>query len=90
MVQGLIALMESPADFTGPVNLGNMMEITIQELAERIIRLSGSSSSIKTQPPPPDDPTRRWPDIDLARKIFTWEPTVKLGQALESCVEAAA
>jgi len=86
MVQGLIALMESPVDFTGPVNLGNPGEITIRELAERIIRLSRSASTIEIQPALPDDPARRWPDIDLARRNLNWEPVVSLDQGLTKTI----
>jgi len=78
MIDGLIRLMNSPDDFTGPVNLGNPHEVTIRELAEKIIALTGSSSKIVSKPLPRDDPKRRRPDITLARERLGWQPTVPL------------
>ena len=78
MVEGLLKLMDSPDDFTGPVNLGNPQEVTIRELAEKIISLTGSSSKIVFKPLPRDDPRRRRPDITLARQRLGWEPSVPL------------
>ncbi len=78
MIDGLIRLMNSPDDFTGPVNLGNPHEVTIRELAEKIIALTGSSSKIVSKPLPQDDPKRRRPDITLARERLGWQPTVPL------------
>ena len=82
MVQGLIALMNTPEDFTGPVNLGNPKEITIMELAKRVLRLTGSSSPIDHRPLPADDPVQRQPDITLAREKLDWQPTVSLDEGL--------
>lgn len=82
MVQGLIAFMNTPEDFTGPVNLGNPKEITIMELAERVLRLTGSSSPIDHRPLPADDPVQRQPDITLAREKLDWQPTVSLDEGL--------
>ncbi len=82
MVKGLIALMNSPKDITGPVNLGNPIEITIKELAERILRLTGSSSPIDHRPLPADDPVQRQPDITLAKEKLNWQPTVNLDEGL--------
>ena len=82
MVQGLIALMNTPEDFTGPVNLGNPKEITIMELAERVLRLTGSSSSLDHRPLPADDPVQRQPDITLARENLDWQPNVNLDEGL--------
>ena len=82
MVQGLIALMNTPEDFTGPVNLGNPKETTIMELAERVLRLTGSSSPIDHRPLPADDPVQRQPDITLARENLDWQPTVSLDEGL--------
>ena len=82
MVQGLIALMNTPEDFTGPVNLGNPKETTIMELAERVLRLTGSSSPIDHRPLPADDPVQRQPDITLAREKLDWQPTVSLDEGL--------
>ncbi len=86
-VEALIRLMNSPDDFTGPVNLGNPEEVTIADLAERIIRLTGSSSSLVFRPLPHDDPHRRQPDITLARKALSWEPTVRLDEGLKRTIE---
>ena len=82
MVKGLIALMNSPKDITGPVNLGNPIEITIKEIAERILRLTGSSSPIDHRPLPADDPVQRQPDITLAKEKLNWQPTVNLDEGL--------
>ena len=86
MVQGLIALMNTPEDFTGPVNLGNPKETTIMELAERILRLTGSSSPIDHRPLPADDPVQRQPDITLARENLDWQPTVSLDEGLSHTI----
>jgi len=82
LVDGLVALMGSPAGFTGPVNLGNPAEITILELARRIIELTGSRSRIVHKPLPVDDPVRRQPDITLARETLGWAPTTDLDTGL--------
>jgi UDP-glucuronate decarboxylase len=87
LVNGLIKLMDSPDKFTGPVNLGNPGEFTIRELAEMVIRMTGSKSGIIYFPLPQDDPKQRKPDITLARKELNWEPTIKLEQGLEKTIE---
>ena len=87
LIEGLIRLMESPDEFTGPVNLGNPSEFTIKELAERVIELTGSSSKIVYKPLPQDDPRQRQPDISLARRVLGWEPTVTLEEGLSRTVE---
>jgi UDP-glucuronate decarboxylase len=81
LVDGIIRMMEAD-DFTGPVNLGNPGEFTIRELADEVIRLTGSKSSIETRPLPPDDPTRRQPNIKLAKERLGWEPKVPLAEGL--------
>ncbi|MFB0515964.1 MAG: UDP-glucuronic acid decarboxylase family protein [Candidatus Neomarinimicrobiota bacterium] len=86
MVRGLIALMDSPPGFTGPVNLGNSHELTVLELAEKIIAKTGSSSAIDYYPRPTDDPEQRQPDIELARKSLNWEPSVSLDDGLEKTI----
>ena len=78
LVSGLVALMESPADFTGPVNMGNPVELTIRELAERIIAKTGSSSELVFKPLPQDDPVQRQPDIALARANLPKSSTMQL------------
>jgi UDP-glucuronate decarboxylase len=74
--------MDTTDDVTGPVNLGNPHEIPVRELAERIIRLTGSRSRIVTRPLPQDDPLQRCPDITRARELLDWEPRVALDQGL--------
>ena len=87
LLNGLIALMEAPDSVTGPVNLGNPVESTIIELAEKIIRLSKSSSKIVNKPLPQDDPTRRRPDITKAREALKWEPKVLLEDGLSRTID---
>jgi len=87
LIDALIRLMDSPDDFTGPVNLGNPREFTILELAEAVIRLTGSSSRIVFGPLPQDDPRQRQPDISLARKTLEWEPRTPLDKGLTHTIE---
>ncbi len=77
LVDGLVRLMNSPDDFTGPVNLGNPGEFTIKELAQKIIAITGSKSQLVFQPLPSDDPTQRKPVIDLARRVLDWTPALR-------------
>ncbi|MFM2356098.1 MAG: hypothetical protein RLZZ528_1834 [Pseudomonadota bacterium] len=85
-VDGLMRLMNSPDDFTGPVNIGNPVEMTILELAEAVIRLTGSASKLVYEPLPSDDPVQRKPDITLARKALGWEPRVDLERGLTETI----
>lgn len=85
LIQALIALMEIN-EFPGPVNLGNPEEISLLEVAEKIIKLTKSSSKITHKPLPADDPLRRCPDISLAKKKLGWEPRVKLEEGLEKTI----
>ncbi len=87
LVDGLVALMHSAEDCTGPVNLGNPDELTILDLAERVIELTDSNSRITFAPLPPDDPSRRQPHIDLAREQLGWEPTTGLDEGLRRTIE---
>ena len=87
MVDGLIKLMHSRDEFTGPVNLGNPVEFTINELAQQVIELTGSRSRIVFKPLPQDDPKQRCPDIELARTELSWEPRVQLEEGLRYTVE---
>ncbi|MCP4262285.1 MAG: SDR family oxidoreductase [Planctomycetes bacterium] len=87
LVEALIRFMNSPDDFTGPVNLGNPTETSILELAKIIIELTGSSSSLEFQELPSDDPRKRCPDISLAKEKLTWEPTVPLKEGLTKTIE---
>ncbi len=77
LIDGFIRLMNSADDVTGPINLGNPQEWTIGELAKQIIDLTGSASKIEYNPLPPDDPRQRKPDIDLARRVLDWQPSVE-------------
>ncbi|MDB5383459.1 MAG: NAD-dependent dehydratase [Rhodospirillales bacterium] len=86
LVDGLMRLMASPDSVTGPVNLGNPHEITVLELAEQVIAMVGGKARIERRPLPQDDPTRRCPDITLARSTLGWEPRVPLAQGLERTV----
>lgn len=85
MVAGLLALLDS--DVTGPVNLGNPIELTVLELAQQIIKMIGSSSVIEYGDLPTDDPARRRPDIALAEKLLRWTPVVELDAGLANTIE---
>lgn len=82
LIEGLLRLMDSPDDFTGPVNFGNPVEFTIKELAEKVIELTGSRSELIYQPLPSDDPLQRKPDITMAQSIFDWKPVIHLEEGL--------
>lgn len=87
LIKGLIKLMNSPDDFTGPVNLGNPVEFSILELAEKVIELTGSKSKIVFKPLPSDDPIRRKPDISIARDRLDWNSTTPLETGLKKTIE---
>jgi UDP-glucuronate decarboxylase len=87
MVDGLIRLMNSAPGLTGPVNLGNPVEFSIRELAEKVLEKVGSRSTMVEKPLPSDDPVQRQPDITLARQALDWEPKVSLDQGLEPTIE---
>ena len=78
--------MDSPDDFTGPVNTGNPGEFSIKELAEKVIELTGSSSKLDYKPLPSDDPVQRKPDITLAKEKLGWEPSIKLEEGLKKTI----
>jgi len=86
LVDGLIRLMESPDQETGPINLGNPAENTILELAEKIVAMTGSKSRIETRPLPSDDPRQRNPNIGKARSVLQWEPKVPLEEGLAKTI----
>ena len=86
LIRGFIALMESPGDVTGPINLGNPGEFTIRELAEKVIAMTGSKSALVQLPLPVDDPRQRRPDITLARETLAWEPSIALETGLERTI----
>lgn len=83
LVEGMIRLMETPDEFTGPINIGNPNEFTIMELAEKVIEMTNSTSQIVFKPLPNDDPKQRQPDITLAKKVLDWEPKIQLDEGLE-------
>ena len=87
LVDGLMRLMETPEEVTGPVNLGNPVEFTIRQLAESVIALTGSSSKIVNRPLPEDDPKQRQPDIGLAQELLKWTPRVQLQEGLRKTIE---
>ena len=86
LVDGLVRLMNSPDDFTGPVNLGNPGEFTILELATKIIAMTGSKSQVVHRLLPSDDPIQRQPNIELAKRILDWAPRVALDDGLTHAI----
>jgi len=87
LVDGFVRLMDDDKDLVGPVNLGNPGEFTMKELADAVIDVTGSKSTIEHKPLPQDDPKQRQPDISLAKKELGWEPTIQLREGLEKTVE---
>ncbi len=85
LIDGFIRLMATD-NFTGPVNLGNPVEFTIKELAEKVIEMTNSTSKLSFNPLPQDDPKQRQPDISLAKKELDWSPTIKLDEGLKSTI----
>jgi len=86
LVEGLIRMMDSAKGLTGPINLGNPGEFTMLELAEQVLRLTGSTATIVHRPLPQDDPRQRKPDIRLANQHLGWEPTVPLAEGLKETI----
>ena len=87
LVEGMIRMMASREEFTGPVNIGNPNEFTIIELAEKVIELTGSKSKIVKMPLPPDDPMQRQPDIRLAKDELGWSPAIEMEEGLLKTIE---
>jgi len=87
LVDGMVRMMNSREGFTGPVNLGNPGEFTIKELAEKVIEMTGSSSTIAYEPLPVDDPLQRKPIIELAKEELGWEPQVMLEEGLQKTID---
>jgi UDP-glucuronate decarboxylase len=87
LIEGMIRMMNTREEFTGPVNLGNPVEFTIMELAEKVIQLTNSKSKIVRMPLPPDDPTQRQPDISLAKRELNWEPKIPLEEGLKKTID---
>ena len=86
LIEGMIRMMNTREDFTGPVNLGNPVEFTIRELADKVIQMTNSRSKIVKMPLPPDDPTQRQPDIRVAKKELDWEPKIPLEEGLKKTI----
>jgi nucleoside-diphosphate-sugar epimerase len=86
LIDGFLKLMDMPADFTGPVNLGNPGEFTMIELAQKVKAITGSASPLVHKPLPVDDPKQRQPDITLAREALGWQPTVSLDEGLSKTI----
>ena len=87
LVEGMIRMMASREEFTGPVNIGNPHEFTILQLAELVIKLTNSKSKIIRMPLPPDDPSQRQPNIDLAKKELGWSPKIELNEGLIKTID---
>ncbi len=87
LIEGMVRLMNTGDDVTGPVNVGNPGEFTIRELAEKVIQLTGSKSKLVFKPLPQDDPRQRKPDITLAKQLLNWEPKVPLEEGLKKTIE---
>lgn len=87
LIDGFVRLMDSEDGVTGPINLGNPHEISIRELAERVVALTGSTSEMVFKPLPQDDPTQRCPDITRAREVLGWQPVVPLEEGLARTTE---
>ena len=86
LVEGLMRLMDAPDSNTGPINLGNPVEFTIRALAEKVIAVTASSSTMVHNPLPADDPVQRCPDIALARRVLGWEPTIGIDDGLKRTI----
>ncbi len=86
LIDGIVRMMATPDEVVGPVNLGNPSEFTILELAENVVRLTGSASRIVFRPLPQDDPTQRRPDITKARRLLSWHPRVSLAEGLAKTI----
>ena len=86
LIDGMVRLMDSPAEFTGPVNIGNPGEFTMLELAEKVLSLTGSRSKLVFEPLPQDDPKQRQPEIDLAKQALDWQPKVSLEDGLKETI----
>ena len=87
LIEAMLRMMKTPANITGPVNIGNPVEVTMLELAERIISLTGSKSKLCFKPLPQDDPKQRRPDISFANSALKWEPTVSLEDGLKATID---
>ncbi len=86
LIDALIGLMDTPDEFTGPINLGNPVELEIRSLAELVIKFTKSKSTLSSKPLPADDPAQRQPDISLAKKMLRWEPSTPLEAGLPKTI----
>lgn len=86
LIEGMMRMMDTDPDVTGPVNLGNPNEFTIRELAEKVLEMTGSRSTLDFLPLPQDDPRKRQPDIERAREMLGWEPKVELEEGLKETI----
>jgi UDP-glucuronate decarboxylase len=86
LIEGLVRMMASPQELTGPINMGNPNEITVHELAEIVLRMTGKKSKLVMKPLPQDDPRQRQPDITLAKTQLNWEPKVSLEDGLKKTI----
>jgi len=87
LIEAFVRLMETDGDFLGPVNLGDPVEFTIRELAEKVVEMTGSKSILDFRPLPADDPMQRKPDITLAREKMGWDPDIQLQGGLVKTIE---
>jgi UDP-glucuronate decarboxylase len=87
LVEAIIRTMNTPDEFTGPINIGNPNEFTILQLAERVLELTGSKSKIIFKPLPHDDPRQRQPDITLAKNVLSWRPSIELEEGLRKTID---
>jgi UDP-glucuronate decarboxylase len=86
LVEAMIRVMQTSDDFTGPTNIGNPNEFSVMHLAEQVIKLTGSKSTITFRPLPSDDPKQRQPDITLAKAVLSWTPSIELAEGLEKTI----
>jgi UDP-glucuronate decarboxylase len=87
LISAMVAFMETPAEVVGPINVGNPGEFTMKQLAELIVKFTGSKSRLRHEPLPQDDPRQRRPDITLAKEKLGWEPSVRLEDGLKKTIE---
>jgi UDP-glucuronate decarboxylase len=87
LIDAMVRMMRTPADLTGPINIGNPNEVTMLELAERILALTGSKAKLTFKPLPADDPRQRQPDITLAKRHLDWQPSVSLEDGLKATID---
>jgi UDP-glucuronate decarboxylase len=87
LVEAMIRTMNTPDDFTGPINIGNPREFTVLQLAEEVLKLTGSKSNLVFRPLPSDDPRQRQPDIRVAKEVLSWRPSIELEEGLRKTIK---